>query len=414
MIDRRRGKSLALGLCAALTLGLLAGPAMADSHEKKEEKKDKWVAKWSNGHKVEKGKSFKLKFGGRIQADYTFADADNTIQSAFGAGNFQDGFEFRRARLFFSGTIYDRVEFKAQYDFAGGDADFKDVWIGLKMDWGKVQFGHFKEPFSLEELTSSKYLAFLERSLPVAAFAPSRNSGIGISGKSGDTFNWGLGYFYDADDFGVSSDENRTNLTGRAVYRPIYKNKGKQLFHIGLSVTQKDLETGGRFRFRTRPEAHFTTRLVNTDRFGADSALIYDLELAGVMERFWFAAEYIQNDVDAPAFGDPSFDGYYVQAGYFLTDDYRRYKTSSGAFDRQKPNSVWDKSGGSGAWEIALRFSSIDLTDGGVFGGEQDDITLGVNWYPNPATRLMFNYVSADVDRIGDANFIMVRWQVDF
>jgi phosphate-selective porin OprO/OprP len=70
------------------------------------------------------------------------------------------------------------------------------------------------------------------------------------------------------------------------------------------------------------------------------------------------------------------------------------------------------------------RVSSLDLTDEGVVGGEQDDFTVGVNWYPNPATRLMINYVNADVDfpleepagtiDSASADFILVRWQVDF
>lgn len=404
MFNRGSKRPFALLLGLVLILTAVAGPAIAE-----EEKEAEWVAKWSNGHKIEKGKQFQLKFGGRIQADYQFASGDD----ALGASNFEDGFEFRRARLFFSGTIYDKVEFKAQYDFAGGDADVKDLWIALKQSWGKVKFGHFKEPFGLEELTSSKYLAFMERSL-TSAFVPGRNSGIGIS-DGDDKMNWGLGYFYDADDYGVSTGENRTNITGRVVFRPVYEEKGKKLFHIGLAATQKDLGTGDTFRFRVRPEAHFTGRLINTDRFAADSALVYGLELAGVNNQLWYAAEYITNDVDAPTFGDPSFDSYYVQAGYFLTKgDYRRYKTSAGAFDRQKPSSVWDKSGGSGAWEIAARFSSADLTDGLIAGGEEDNITVGVNWYPNPATRLMINYVMADVDGVGDGDFILVRWQVDF
>ena len=384
---------------------LVAAPAAADD----------WSAKWSNGFKVEsEDGDFKLKFGGRIMADFTLASADDPVEQAFGLENFQDGFEFRRARLFFSGTIYQRVEFKAQYDFAGGDASFKDVWIALNNDWGSVKFGHFKEPFSLEELTSSKYLAFLERSLPIEAFAPSRNSGIGVEGSNGDRFNWGLGYFFDADDFGVSADEDRTNITGRIGFRPLYEDGGRRMIHVGLSATSKDLETDGRFRFRARPEAHFTTRLVNTDNFAADSALVTDLELAGVFEKFWFAGEYLVNDVDAPQFGDPSFSGYYAQAGYFLTDDYRRFKAGDGAFDRQKPKSNWLKDGGTGAWEVAIRFSSIDLTDAGVFGGEQDDVTVALNWYPNPATRMMLNFVTADVDGLGDANFVLLRWQVDF
>lgn len=371
---------------------------------------DDWTAKWSNGHKIEsESGSFQMKFGGRIQADYTFASGDDALEP-----DLEDGFEFRRARLFFEGKIYDRIKFKAQYDFAGGDASFKDVWIGIDNSWGELRFGHYKEYFSLEELTSSKYLAFLERSLPVEAFSPSRNSGVGAHGHVGDTFNWGVGAFYDADDFGVSTQEDNLNLTGRLGFRPIYQNGGKQLLHLGLSVSSKDLGDGETFRFRARPEAHRTTRFVNTSHFAADSALLLDAEIAGVFDRFWFAGEYIQNDVDAPNFGDPTFDGFYVQAGFFLTKDYRRYKTSSGSFDRQKPSSVWDGSGGTGAWEIAVRYSTLDLSDAAIAGGEQDDYTIGLNWYPNPATRLMINWVRADVDGLGEADFILTRWQVDF
>ena len=83
-------------------------------------------------------------------------------------------------------------------------------------------------------------------------------------------------------------------------------------------------------------------------------------------------------------------------------------------WSRQKPSDAWDKDGGSGAWEIAARFSSIDLTDGMVSGGEQDNITLALNWYPNPATRWMLNFVRADVDNLGEVDFILTRWQVDF
>jgi phosphate-selective porin OprO/OprP len=390
-----------LALCLLAAFALCAPAAHAD---------DDWSTKWSNGFKVEsKDKKFKLKFGGRIQADYTFASGDSALED-----NLESGFEFRRARLFFSGTIYERVSFKAQYDFAGGETAVKDLWIGLDQDWGQVRFGHFKEYFSLEEQTSSKYLAFIERSLPIEAFSPGRNSGIGVHGASGETLNWGVGAFYDADDFGVSTNEDNINITGRVGWRPIYEDDGKTLLHVALAASRKDIATGGTFRFRARPEAHFTTRFVDTKAFAADSSTLLGAEVAGVFNRFWFAAEYAQNSVDAPAVGDPTFDGYYAQVGYFLTDDYRRFKGEEGAFDRQKPNSTWGKDGGSGAWEIALRASSLNLNDAGITGGEQDNYTLAVNWYPNPATRLMLNFVKADITDVGDANFVIMRWQVDF
>lgn len=395
----RTATRLATAAVAAAAL-LLAPAAQAD---------DGWSATWSNGHKIDsKDKEFKLKFGGRIMADYTFASVDDSL------GPQEDGFEFRRARLFFSGTIYERVSFKAQYDFAGGDADFKDVWISIDNSWGDVRFGHFKEPFSLEELTSSKYLAFLERSLPVEAFSPSRNSGVGIDGHSGDTFNWGVGYFYDADDFASSTGEDNTNLTGRVGFRPIWEDDGARMLHVGLAATSKDRASS--LRFRTRPEAHFAeSRYVDTGNFAADGATILDGEVAGVFGPFWFAGELIQADVDAPAVGDPSFGGYYLQAGYYLTGEHRRFKASEGGFDRQKPKSIFGKDGGTGAWELVLRLSSIDLTDGGIDGGEQDNYSLAVNWYLNPATRMMVNYVHADVEPGGaSADYVLLRWQVDF
>ena len=389
--------TLALAVIATGTL-LLPGAAAAEPK-----------FKWSNGFNLEdKEKGYKLKFGGRIQTDYTFASGDSVFD-----GDLDDGFEFRRARFFFSGKIYDKVEFKAQYDFAGGTSDFKDVWIALNTGPGQLRFGHFKEYFSLEELTSSKYLAFLERSLPVEAFSPSRNSGVGFHGNSGDKVNWGVGYFYDADGFGVSGNGDNTNLTGRVAFRPIYKDGGKRLLHVGAAFSSKDRGVGERFRFRARPEAHFTTRFVNTDRFDADSATLTGFELAGIANRFWFSGEYMQMDVDAPDFGDPSFDGYYAQAGFFLTPDHRRYKTSSGAFDRQKPGTTYGKDG-KGAMELVFRVSNVNLNDAGVTGGEQDNMSVGFNWYLNPATRFMLNFVNADIDGVGDMDFVLVRWQVDF
>ena len=77
---------------------------------------------------------------------------------------------------------------------------------------------------------------------------------------------------------------------------------------------------------------------------------------------------------------------------------------------------------GKGAWEIGYRWSTIDLNDNGILGGEVQDHTFGVNWYLNPYTRIMFNYVRSDVDNslavagIPDAglNVFQMRAQIDF
>ena len=67
--------------------------------------------------------------------------------------------------------------------------------------------------------------------------------------------------------------------------------------------------------------------------------------------------------------------------------------------------------GGIGAWELAGRYSVLDLNDdagffgfatptGGVRGGRQSIWTAGINWYPNNAIRFLLNYEHTDVSRL--------------
>ena len=112
----------------------------------------------------------KLRIGGRIHWDNAFSSDDDYMS---------DGDTFRRARLYVSGQIQERYDFKMQYDFAGGDADFKDVYFGIKgvPALGNVRVGQFKEPFSLEELTSSNNITSIERA-NANRLSPSRSAGV--------------------------------------------------------------------------------------------------------------------------------------------------------------------------------------------------------------------------------------------
>jgi phosphate-selective porin OprO/OprP len=120
-----------------------------------------------------------------------------------------------------------------------------------------------------------------------------------------------------------------------------------------------------------------------------------------------------------------SFDGVYVFASWFLTGENRQYNRPMATFDRIKVNRdffrVRDCDGcvhtGPGAWELAYRFSYLDLDDADITGGNVTDHTIGLNWYLNPYTRLMFNYVNSDTRRNGiDGNISIfeMRAQIDF
>jgi phosphate-selective porin OprO/OprP len=49
--------------------------------------------------------------------------------------------------------------------------------------------------------------------------------------------------------------------------------------------------------------------------------------------------------------------------------------------------------GGFGAWEVVARYSTTDLSDAAIAGGEERNVTLGLNWYPAPSLRFMLDYV---------------------
>ncbi|MEM8883748.1 MAG: porin, partial [Planctomycetota bacterium] len=115
------------------------------------------------------------------------------------------------------------------------------------------------------------------------------------------------------------------------------------------------------------------------------------------------------------------FFGWYAQVGWFITGESRKFKKTSGSWSRTSPKAnFWTGEGGRGAVEIAIRWDSTDLTDANIDGGEMDSLSVNVNWYWNPNTRMMFGYVWTDItggpNVSGDANlnYVIIRWQIDF
>jgi len=357
--------------------------------------------------------NFKFQLGGRVMLDAAVYDKDKT--------DLGNGAELRRARLFAKGTVFHDWYYKAQVDFAGNDVSIKDFYLGYSgFDAFDITLGNQKEPFSLEDLTSSKYITFMERALP-NALAIGRNTGVSIRTKAD---RWGLqaGYFQDGISNENSPGKDGWGATGRLFVTPVMSDGN--IVHVGGAVSYRGSGSGDEIRFRERPESHVTsTRLVNTGELaGYDNQTLYNLEAAAVFGPFSVQGEYTMTDVDNDG-ADPSFNGWYIYGSYFLTGEHRPYKAGKGVFGRVKPKSVVGN-GGHGAWELAARYSTLDLTDSGIEGGKEDNITVGLNWYATPNIRFMGNYIYASTDptsvvefpTAGDEkiNIFQLRAQLDF
>ncbi|MBE7444174.1 MAG: porin [Planctomycetia bacterium] len=368
-------------------------------------------------------KNFKLKIGGRIGQDWGWFREDNEIRDTI--GDQVDGAEFRWARLYISGTIYNNIDFKMEYDFAGGGRpSFTDVFVELKEIpvAGNFRVGHFKEPFSLETLTSNNYITFMERALP-NVFSPARNTGMMLYNAAMDKrMTWAGGVFRNSNDFGDSEGDSTTeggySFSGRLTGLPWYEEEGRRLLHTGFGYSYQNAFEN-KIRFSQTPEMHMADKFVDTGTIAAEAVHLFGPELAIVYGPLSFQTEYVFAKVDLEDGGgsDPDFSGFYFYASYFLTGENRRYNTKNGSFDIVKPkkNFKWGES--IGAIELAARYSAVDLEDEDISGGRLQDGTVGVNWYLNPNMRVMLNYVHADADFSGEdgtADLVGLRFNIFF
>lgn len=420
----------------AAKLAMPAVSAAADSAETG----PTWKAKWDNGFDVSRSDgAFKLKFGGRIMVDGVLGTLSNDLEDDFRDAGIDPGdgtgVEFRRARIFFSGDVYDRIFFKAEYDFAQPDdddnPDFTDVYLGLKKlgPVGSVQMGHFKEPMFLQESTSSKDITFMERGLNTAFF-PGRNVGLMATGNLAEhKVLWQAGIFRDTNDQGFAFDDwgdANWDVAARLAGAPIYADDGAKVLHLGAGYIHRflDSDSAGNLRIRERPESHLLQRIVDTGAIEASNADILNIELAGVHGPLSVQAEYTNSWVDGSGGQeDLHFWGVYGFVSYFLTGEHRAYELGKGRFARLRPEKNFDPTRGQwGAWETAARISYLDLTNANIDGGKVWDLTAGLNWYLTPNLRAMLNYIHSGVSSRRTANQIIngsgnsaqMRFQVDF
>jgi phosphate-selective porin OprO/OprP len=431
-----------------------------------------------------------VRMTGFAQLDYGAFAQDATSRATY--GDMQDGVGFRRARLQAIGNLSEFTRYSFEMDFATpGRPSFMDVW-GEQTNLpflGNVRIGHFRQPTTMTAWTSIRHLEFMERALPFQAMDPFRRVGamswfnMGEDDRTLIAYSvYGTGLTF-ANSAGVPpsygtlgdtrfatqiGDNGGISFAGRAshllYYDPYAGNR--YLLHVGGGYNFSEIGGQGgtganarTYQARAIPEffvgdpaggaqgapfgnaAAGTPFVVDTGRFLASDFHFFHTELAGNYGPAHFQTEYMATLVDQISGPQVFYHGAYVQGGYFLTGENCGYNKQMGALDynvtpfqeffgvgRDKWFCGW------GAWEVAARWSYINLASNNILPANQlstgaglptspnpgviNDYTLALNWWWNAFTRVQFNYiyVNSQLNLHGNNNtgVYAARFQFEF
>jgi phosphate-selective porin OprO and OprP len=369
-----------------------------------------------------------------------------------------DGVNVRRARIGVIGKFMEDWNYALIYDFGGASDGFASTasvggvpvgflpggalsgvenaylsYTGIKPFGGKlaIEGGVMDLPYTLDEASSSNDIPFMERAA----------SGITATNIAAGDFRSAFGARWYTDTFwagayvtgpatGAIHSASSINPPGTTEQYGTFARVAGQIvsgtdysLHIGgdaewLIQPPHNLIAGTQtLTLSDRPEVRIDpTTLVSTGAIaGVSGAQVYSAEAAGTYGPLFFQGEYFWYNVDRNAFAPlPSlkFQGGYAEAAYVLTGETRLYNSGSASYGGIAPANPFSLTGGGwGAWEIAGRYSTIDLNDRlgavtGVAGGRQTIYTLALNWYVNRNVRFLFDYLHGNIAKqVSPTNF---------
>ena len=379
------------------------------------------VPSWKGAPQSEdKQAGWSFKPFGRLQYDV------GHVGSPDGVGNSGLGFsnELRRGRIGVEGSMPGGFGYKIELDFADNALEVTDAFLSYApaKDVSLV-IGQHNSFQSLEELTSSRFLSFMERAAFTDAFNFERRVGLSATYSAGSVIAQ-AGLFTDnIGDLGdIGDDDNAVSVDGRLVFAP--KLGGTQL-HLGGSAHHRDnndVASLAGTRYRQRPFVHSTdVRFLATPTLNVEKETSYGLEAAAIRGPLHATAEAHWLTADAGAAGDPTYFGGYAELGFFLTGETLGYR--GGRFDRTKVLKPVGN-GGAGAFQVNLRYDYLDLNDDGIRGGKQSGYQASLIWIPQDYVRFLLNYAhlsyedaaiaAAGGDRAYGIDVIGARAQIDF
>lgn len=371
--------------------------------------------------------------GARYDQDEAGPLASDFRRGSFGdaveadrARDLSDGFNFRRARLGIEGKAFGDWNYNLLLDFGGSGTEEAGKinaayieYTGLKKV--RLRGGAFATTTSLEDATPHPSSLFLERPA-VAELVRGLAGGDGRVGLAAITGGerWSAHATVTGNVIGTQTYDEALGFVGRVTFSPLHGEDWTTHFGANANIIINPAANGPDVsglgapqpvRLRERPENRVDpTRLVDTGSIDADGVTALALEGAWQYRNFMLAGEHFWIDVErrASPLADPDFSGWYVQGAWTLTGQPRRYNAGTGGFDAPKVDKPFNlKSGAWGVWELAARYSTLDLNYGlsgpvpsAIRGGEQEIVTLGLNWYPNQVVKFMADFQHVEVDRL--------------
>jgi phosphate-selective porin OprO/OprP len=348
-----------------------------------------------------------VSFEGLIQADSYWYNDDVRVLSSDAVDGVDTDFGMRRAEIILKGKGPGMFNWVLGYD-ARSDK-FLDANVQYRFNGEtSITLGQYKQPNSLEELSSTKNNDFISKAMTTNLQGMGRRLGAKIETDQG---NWGGTASY----FGNEITRNESPSLGsgdgfglRGYFAPIKSDD--MLLHFGLSyidMEARDSRDRSYAQLRVRPDADQSAqRLIDTGVMtDADRLKTTGVEGAFVTGPFKLQAEYMTTTVSRDLTSDFKGDSWYVYGVWNITGETWGYK--GGTITTGLPDEP-----GLGMWQLAARYDTADLNDGnvnftnplapvvsGVMGGEESNWTLGVNWYWRSNFKLSANYVMVDSSR---------------
>ena len=343
--------------------------------------------------------TFKFKIGARLHLDAAGHPGDLPLNSTGTATvNPTDGIEVRRGRIYMGATILEDWEFFFDIDFADDEVSVKDMLLTYSgFDWGRFTVGSQKQPYSVGVEMSSNDLPFVERGVDNELIIPFIDRALGGRFDSnGEHWHVAAGVYGDGIDPTETLDEG-WGLAARAVYTPILNDE--RILHLGFRAAYREPSSSSGEEAQVRTETSHFSNLFISDTMpipNTNRVILYGPEAAFACGPFSIFGEYNRAHLEVGG-GAPNLDfqSGHVALTWSLTGESRAasYTMKSSEFKRLKPKHDFSPTNGTwGAFELATRYSYVDVSDGNTRGGQEGRISTALNWYLNPIVRIMFDW----------------------